>query len=73
MFRFEHGQILQGRKSTYTIAASLRDKPGGPWLATDVIPARFPSRLNFLSSNTKQWAESGESHGEGCTPEAPGK
>ncbi|AEO61827.1 hypothetical protein MYCTH_2312429 [Thermothelomyces thermophilus ATCC 42464] len=37
MFRFEHGQILQGRRSSYTIAAALRNRPGGPWLATDVV------------------------------------
>ncbi|AEO60074.1 hypothetical protein MYCTH_2308902 [Thermothelomyces thermophilus ATCC 42464] len=34
MFPFEHGQILQGRISSYTIAAALRNRQGGPWLAT---------------------------------------
>ncbi|KAL2177832.1 kinase-like domain-containing protein [Thermothelomyces heterothallicus CBS 202.75] len=33
MFRFEQGQELQGRRSSYTITASLRNRQRGPWFA----------------------------------------
>ncbi|GAB1312328.1 hypothetical protein MFIFM68171_02538 [Madurella fahalii] len=51
MFRFKHGRILQGRKSPYTIAASLRNRRGGPWLAMDIIP---PVRVTMKAAPAKR-------------------
>ncbi|KAK3298905.1 kinase-like domain-containing protein [Chaetomium fimeti] len=41
MSRFEVGQILWGKISSYTIAVSLRNRPGGPWLAIGPNCERF--------------------------------
>ncbi|KAK4242164.1 kinase-like domain-containing protein [Achaetomium macrosporum] len=40
MFRFEPGQILHGKRSSYTITAALRNRQGGPWLAMDRVTVK---------------------------------